>query len=241
MKLQLTYDFSQSELTRLVQSALTRRGGATLKSLTLRGYENGRVAGYAFIPFSKPQSTVGETLDFSHEVVVQCLLEALAAEGKPIEPGSLVFSYYPGSGYGGGPRLTAQAKSASGSKIYLPVAGSIEGKGTITLPGACTVHFGPEDLKDMLKDAARKSGLVPSYVSVSFNDDDKSASASISVDGGHVSLESAEVNEALAEVLAVRGYEVVPGGFRYNHQQSSYGNRGGTSVTVSVTAVPSSV
>ncbi|MDX1987052.1 MAG: hypothetical protein SFV17_10205 [Candidatus Obscuribacter sp.] len=238
MKLQLTYDFNQSELTRLLQSALNRRGGATLKSPTLRGYEDGKVAGYAFIPFEKPQNVAGLIIDFSHEVIVQCLLEALAAEGKQIEPGSLVFSYYPGSGYGGGPRLSAQARACAEPVTAEPVTVT---EGRVALPGACTVHFSADNLKDMLKGIARKSGLQPTYVSVYFQEADRTVSASISVDGGHVSLDSAEVNEALARELAVRGYEVVPGGFRYNHQESSYGNPGGTSVTVSVTAVPSSV
>ncbi len=234
MQLQVTLKFSREELTRLLKVALAGRGGAALDNVTVNGSEDGTVSGYAYVRGN------GKTLSvsLSHEVIEACVMEASAAEGKPIEPGSLKFTYYPGRGFGGGPSVSAEAKPAAKPIACEPVTAPA---GKVSFPGTCTVFFGPGEFTELLKSAARKSGLEPTYASVSFNEKDSTASASISVKGGSVALNADEVKEALAEILADRGYTVVPGGFQYSYQNASFGGSGGTSVKVTVTGVPNCI
>lgn len=234
MQLQITLKFSREELTRLLKASLFKRGGSALDNVTVTGSEDGTVSGYAYVRGN------GKTLSvsLSHEVIESCVMEASAAEGKPLEPGSLKFTYQPGRGFGGGASVSAEAKPASQSASADSVSAPA---GTIAFPGTCTVQFGPDELKELLKSAARKSGLEPTYASVSFNEKDSTATASISVKGGSVALNADEVKEALAEILADRGYTVVAGGFKYSYQNASFGGSGGTSVKVTVTGVPNRI
>lgn len=232
MQLQVTLKFSREDLTRLLRAALNKRGGAALDAVTVNGSEDGTVSGCALV-----RGNGGKTLSVSltHEVIESCIMEASAAEGKPIEPGSLKFTYQPGRGFGGGASVSAEAKPASQSASADSVSAPA---GTIAFPGTCTVQFGPDELKELLKSAARKSGLEPTYASVSFNEKDSTATASISVKGGSVALNADEVNQTLSEILAHRGYTVVAGGFKYSYQSAGFGGSGGTSVKVTVTGVP---
>lgn len=231
MQLQITLKFSREELTRLLKASLFKRGGSALDNVTVTGSEDGTVSGYAYVRGN------GKTLSvsLSHEVIESCVMEASAAEGKPLEPGSLKFTYQPGRGFGGGASVSAEAKPASQSASADSVSAPA---GTIAFPGTCTVQFSPEELKELLKSAARKSGLEPTYASVSFSEKDSTATASISVKGGSVALNADEVNQTLSEILVHQGYTVVPGGFKYSYQSAGFGGSGGTSVKVTVTGVP---
>lgn len=234
MQLNVTLSFSRDELTRLLKSALAKRGGGSLDNVTINGNSDGTVSGYAFLRGSPSVLQVS----FGHEAIVASIMEASAAEGKPIEPGSLIFTYHEGHGFGGGPSVSAKANPAKN-----PVAassGSVAAGG-ISFPGKCTVGFSPKELTALLMDAARKSGLEPTYASLSYHEADKNASASISVKGGNVSLDPAQLNEAITEVLTARGYTVVADGFKYSYTAASFGGSGGTSVTVTVTGIPNRI
>lgn len=232
MQLQVNLSYSRDEITSLVRSALSKRGGAALDNVTVNGNSDGTVSGYAFV---RGSSTLH--VNFTHDVIVGCMMEAAASAGKPIEPGSLKFTYHEGRGYGGGPSVSATAQPAKNPAAAAQFASS----SGISFPGHCTVHFGIKELAELVKVAARKSNLEPTYAVVSYDEVNQVASASISVKGGNVSLDNGQLNEALTEVLADRGYTVVAGGFKYSYSHASYGSPSGTSVTVTVTGIPSRI
>ena len=146
-----------------------------------------------------------------------------------------------------GGRLALIGESGSGkSTLAMAVAGLLPKQarqtGSIVFPGTVTVNFGINELTDLLKAAAKRAGADPTHASVSYTDE-KTCSANITVKtkggaSGTIALGSTQLNETLAEELTSRGYTVAADGLRYSYSQGGFGNRSGTSVSVTLTAIP---
>lgn len=178
------------------------------------------------------------TIYIGHEAVVAGITAAAAQEGNLIDPKSLVFSYIPGSGYGGGSSYSAEANPSATAPEPL-----VNEPGKAKFPGAITIYFGTDELKDILKSGAERQGARVTYTTLYYTEG-RGAEANISVTlpgntTGSVSLKGEEVDEAISEELTARGYTVAAGGIKYSQTASSFGSKGGTSASVVLTAIPS--
>lgn len=239
MKLTVQLSFDRATLTRLLTTAVRKWSGLyQIDSLTINGNSDGTVSGYAMMKFAGKNSMI----HFKHDVIVAGICQSSAAEGNPIDKASLTFKYIEGRGYGGGPSVSATANPASADAPEGDSGADSSKSGAIIFPGTVTVHFGIDELTDLLKAAAKRAGADPTYASVSFTDE-KNCTANITVKtkggaSGTIALGSTQMNETLAEELTSRGYTVAPDGFRYSHSNGGHGSRSGTSMSVSLTAIP---
>lgn len=239
MKLTVQLSFDRATLTRLLTTAVRKWSGLyQIDSLTINGYSDGSVSGYAMMKFAGKNSLI----HFKHDVIVAGICESLAAEGNPIDKASLTFRYIEGHGYGGGASVSATANPASADakpNAAIPVE---QRAGSIFFPGTVTVQFGIDELTDLLKAAAKRAGADPSHATVTYTDE-KTSSANITVKTkggalGTIALGATQMNETLREELTNRGYTVAPDGLRYSYSQGGHSGRSGTSMTVNLTAIP---
>jgi len=240
MQLTVQLSFDRATLTRLLTTAVRKWSGLyQIDSLTINGNSDGTVSGYAMMKFAGKNSMI----HFKHDVIVAGICESSAAEGNPIDKASLTFKYIEGRGYGGGTSVSATANPASADAAKPDAANPAEQKaGSIAFPGTVTVQFGIDELTDLLKAAAKRAGADPSHASVSYTDE-KTCSANITVKtkggaSGTIALGATQMNETLCEELTSRGYTVAPDGLRYSYSQGGFGGRSGTSMTVTLTAIP---
>lgn len=240
MQLSIQLSFDRATLTRLMTTAVRKWSGLyEIDSLTINCNEGGQVSGYAMMKFAGKTSMI----NFKHDVIVAGICQSSAAEGNPIDQASLTFKYIEGRGYGGGASVSATANPAAADAQKADAVSSTDSKtGSIVFPGTVTVHFGIDELTDLLKAAAKRAGADPTYASVSYTDE-KTCAANITVKtkggaSGTIALGATQMNETLAEELTSRGYTVAPDGLRYSYSKGGHGSRSGTSVSVSLTAIP---
>lgn len=245
MQLSIQLTFDRATLTRLLTTAVRKWSGLyQIDSLTINCDADGRASGYAMMKFAGKNSMI----NFKHDVIVAGVCEASAAEGKPIDKASLAFKYHEGRGYGGGTSVSATANPASAesadavSCVSSDASDTGEKSGAICFPGTVTVNFGIDELTDLLKAAAKRAEADATHATVSFTDE-QNCSANITVKtkggaSGTISMGSKQMNETLAEELTARGYAVAADGFRYSNSKGGFGNRSGTSMTVTLTAIP---
>ncbi|MFA6211709.1 MAG: hypothetical protein WC714_19880 [Candidatus Obscuribacterales bacterium] len=242
MQLSIQLNFDRPTLTRLFTTAVRKWSGLyQIDSLTISCDADGRASGYAMMKFAGKTSMI----NFEHDVIVAGVCQASAAEGNPIDRASLAFKYHEGRGYGGGTSVSATANPAtaeSADAMSCVSSDTSEKSGAICFPGTVTVNFGIDELTDLLKAAAKRAGADATHATVSFTDK-QNCSANITVKtkggaSGTISMGSKQMNETLAEELTARGYTVAADGFRYSYSKGGFGNRSGTSMTVSLTAIP---
>lgn len=249
LKLQLNFD--RDELTKLMNSALRIwSDSSAFGKVTINGSVDGTVSGYFHV--SKGVKTI--SVNLSHEVISAGIVEACARAGSPIDKDSLVFKYIEGSGYGGGASVCAVANQASAEQAQAQAKAASElvvdgaaptGRATVRFPGQVTVHFSQDELRELISGAARRAGLTPSYVSVSY-DAKAGTSASISVktannSTGTVSQSPSELIATLTEELTAQGYKVCsedPAAFHFIYTSGGFGSRSGTSLRVSLSGLP---
>ncbi|CAN5194410.1 hypothetical protein BH11CYA1_BH11CYA1_23540 [soil metagenome] len=236
LSIQLSYD--RATLTRLLTTAVRKWSGLyQVDSLTINCYSDGSVSAYAMMKLAGKNSMI----NFNHDVIVAGICESSAAEGNPIDKTSLTFKHIEGRGYGGGSSVSATASPATADSQATTGAASYK-PGCINFPGTVTVNFGIDELTDLLKAAVKRAGAEPTYASLSFTDE-KTCSANVTVKtkggaSGTIAMGSQQLNETLTEELTVRGYAVAADGFRFSYSKGGFGNRSGTSVTVTLTAIP---
>lgn len=242
MQLSIQLTFDRPTLTRLLTTAVRKWSGLyQIDSLTINCDADGRASGYAMMKFAGKNSMI----NFKHDVIVAGVCEALAAEGNPIDKASLAFKYHEGRGYGGGSSVSATANPASAESadaVSYVSSDTGEKSGAICFPGTVTVNFGIDELTDLLKAAAKRAGADATHATVSFTDE-QNCSANITVKtkggaSGTIEMGSRQMNETLAEELTARGYTVAVDGFRYSYSNGGFASRSGTSMTVTLTAVP---
>ncbi len=239
MQLSIQLSFDRATLTRLLTTAVRKWSGLyQIDSLTINCNEAGQVSGYAMMKFAGKNSM----LHFKHDVIVAGICQSSAAEGNPIDQASLTFKYHESRGYGGGSSVSATANPAADASKADATNPADEKTGSIVFPGTVTVNFGIDELTDLLKAAAKRAGADPTHASVSYTDE-KTCSANITVKtkggaSGTIALGSTQLNETLAEELTSRGYTVAADGLRYSYSQGGFGNRSGTSMSASLTAIP---
>lgn len=237
MQLTIQLSFDRTTLTRLLTTAVRKWSGlCQIDSLTINGNSDGTVSGYAMMKFAGKNSMI----HFKHDVIVAGICESSAAEGNPIDKASLTFKYIEGRGYGGGASVSATANPASADAAKVDEAE--QKAGSISFPGTVTVQFGIDEVTDLLKAAAKRAGADPTYASVSYTDQ-KNCTANITVKtksgaSGTIAMGATQMNETLCEELTSRGYTVAPYGLRYSYSEGGFGSRSGTSMTVTLTAVP---
>ena len=238
MLLNIQVNFDRPTLTRLLTSAVRKWSGLyEIDSLTINCDASGITSGYAMMKFAGKNSMI----NFKHDVIVAGICQASAADGNPIDKASLTFKHIEGRGYGGGSSVSATANPATADAQDTTGAAS-DKPGCINFPGTVTVNFGIDELTDLLKAAVKRAGAEPTHASVSFTDE-KSCSANVTVKtkggaSGTIAMGSQQLNETLTEELTDRGYAVAADGFRFSYSKGGFGNRSGTSVTVTLTAIP---
>lgn len=239
MQLSIQLSFDRATLTRLLTTAVRKWSGLyQVDSLTINCNEAGQVSGYAMMKFAGKNSMI----NFKHDVIVAGICESLAAENQPVDKASLTFKYIESRGYGGGSSVSATANPAADAPKADATSCADPKAGSIVFPGTVTVHFGIDELTDLLKAAAKRAGADPTYASVSYTDE-KNCTANITVKtkggaAGTIALGATQMNETLAEELTNRGYTVAADGLRYSYSQGGHGSRSGTSMSASLTAIP---
>jgi hypothetical protein len=239
MKLTVQLSFDRATLTRLLTTAVRKWSGLyQIDSLTINGNSDGTVSGYAMMKVAGKNSMI----HFKHDVIVAGICESLAAEGKAIDKASLAFKYIEGRGFGGGASVSATANPTSADAKPDATNPAEQKAGSICFPGTVTVQFGIDELTDLLKAAAKSAGADPSHASVTYADE-KTCSADITVKtkggaSGTIALGATQMNETLCEELTSRGYTVATDGLRYSYSQGGFSGRSGTSMTVTLTAIP---
>lgn len=239
MQLTIQVSFDRATLTRLLTTAVRKWSGlCQIDSLTINGNSDGTVSGYAMMKFAGKNSMI----HFNHDVIVAGICESLAAEGTPIDKASLSFKYIDARGYGGGSSVSATANPASADAKPDAANPAEQKAGSISFPGTVTVNFGIDEVTDLLKAAAKRAGAEPSHATVTYTDEKTcSANITVKVKGGAsntIALGATQMNETLSEELTSRGYTVAPDGLRYSYSQGGFGSRSGTSMTVTLTAIP---
>lgn len=241
MQFNIQRNFDRATLIRLLATAVRQWSGlCEIDALTINCSSEGCVSAYAMMRFAGRKGLI----NFHQDVIVAGICQSLAAEGNAIDRASLTFKYSEGHGYGGSSSVTATANPAAADApnqdAIMPAAATKTG--SISFPGTVTVHFGIDEVTDLLKDAVKREGGEPSHAWVSYTDA-KTCAANISVKihggaSGTITLTAAETNDTLSEELTSRGYTVAPDGFLYSYSEGGHGSRGGTSMTVSFTAIP---
>lgn len=239
MQLSIQLSFDRATLTRLLTTAVRKWSGLyQIDSLTINGNSDGTVSGYAMMKFAGKNSMI----NFKHDVIVAGICQSSAAEGNPIDPASLTFKYIESRGYGGGSSVSATANPASADAAKEDTGAASSNSGSIIFPGTVTVNFGIDELTDLLKAAAKRAGADPSQASVTYINE-KNCTANITVKtkagaSGTIALGATQMNETLTEELTNRGYTVAADGLRYSYSQGGFGSRSGTSMAVTLTAIP---
>lgn len=235
--LKATINFTGAQLAALLLKAIRSWNiVTTTNNISINVDEKTRLASaFIFVP-KEGNSTAIVTL--GHEVIVAGISEASASEGNTIDPASLVFTYHPGHGHGGGPTVSATANPSSTKPETLETQA-----GKIRFPGLVSVHFGEDALKALLTSATKRSGQTPGYITTYFTAG-KGISVNISVTlagsaSASIKLEGEQVDEALTEELTAQGYCVEPGTFEYSQSTGGFGSSSSTSLRAKFTTIPS--
>lgn len=235
--LKATINFSGAELSALMQKAVRSWNIVTTNSkIDINVDEKTRLASaYLYLPKDGGSAAI---VTLEHEVIVAGITEAAATEGNLIDPASLVFTYHPGRGFGGGPSVSATANPSSTQPTIIETL-----PGKIQFPGFVSVHFGEDALKALLVSATKRSGQTPGYITTYFTSE-KGISVNISVvlkgsASASIKLEGIQVDEALTEEFTAQGYSVVPDTFKYSQSTGGFGSSSSTSLNVKFTTLPS--
>lgn len=151
------------------------------------------------------------SLYLSHEVLVQAVCAASAAEGNILDAATLAFKYNPGRGHGGGSSVSATAMTSTD-----PAPKVAQSPGKMSFPGTVEISFSEDEVKELLKAAVRRQG--GNATSVNFNAQDGKASISVDMPGGKtgtVTWRDDVLKGQLIAELSAKGYVVEPDGIQW--------------------------
>jgi len=111
---QVQHNFSSDDLSRLISQALKKwsDGNNKFECVTIKCDADGQASGYTFMR-RRANENDSTTITFTHDLIESGIYESTIDDGLFLAPGSLVFKYHQGQGFGGCSTVSACAQAAS--------------------------------------------------------------------------------------------------------------------------------